>query len=222
MTDPARQTPLHIDIISDIVCPWCWLGWRYLKAAIDKTNHPIEVNWRAYMLDGNVPKNGVDYKSYMAEKFGGAPDNRFTQMRQHLEAAAPDAGIAFKFDGIPKRANTLASHQLMRWAQGQGRADDMAEALFRAFFTDHKDINDEAVLLSLAEAVDMDAGLIKELYAKGADEAAVMAEIAEVSRAGIRSVPSYIYNHQYLVQGAQGIDAHLKVIEKLSSEMNTA
>jgi len=193
MTDASIQTPIQIDIVSDIVCPWCWLGWRYLKDAIDQSPHPIEVNWRAYMLDANVPKTGVDYKSYMKQKFGDAPDNRFKQMRQHLEAAAPAAGIEFKFDGIPKRANTLASHQLMRWAQGQGRANNMAEALFRAFFTEHRDINDEAVLLSLAESSNMDPDIIQSLFAKDADEAAVMEEISAVSRAGIRSVPSYIY-----------------------------
>jgi len=222
MTETTLQKPIRIDIVSDIVCPWCWLGWRYLKAAIDKTETPVEVNWRAYMLDANVPKEGVDYKAYMTQKFGAAPDNRFAQMRQHLEAAAPDAGIAFKFDGIPKRANTLASHQLMRWAQGQGHANEMAEALFRAFFIDHSDINDQDVLLSLAESVDMDSDIVKSLYDQNADEAAVMEEIAQVSRAGIRSVPSYIYQGKYLVQGAQGADAHLQVIEKLSSEMNNA
>lgn len=222
MTTPTAHTPLQIDIVSDIVCPWCWLGWRYLKSAIEQTDYPVELRWRAYMLDANVPKQGVDYKSYMAQKFGNTPDNRFAQMRQHLEAAAPNAGIEFRFDGIPKRANTLASHQLMLWAQGQNRANDMAEALFRAFFTDHLDINDETVLLGLSEKMDMDTSLVKALYAKKADENTVMDEVAAVSRAGIRSVPSYIYQGKYLVQGAQPATAHIEMIEKLSSDKNNS
>lgn len=220
MTD--KPTSVQIDIISDIVCPWCWLGWRYLKQAIDETKCDIEVGWRAYMLDPNVPAEGVDYKDYMKQKFGDAPDNRFAAMRTQLEAAAPDAGIEFRFDGIPKRANTMASHQLMRWAQGQGRANEMAEALFRAFFTDHQDINDQAVLLGLAKNIDMDTRIIKELYDDKADEKAIVDEIAAFGQMGIRSVPSYVYQGKYLVQGAQPASAHKEMIEKLSSELESA
>jgi len=221
MTDTPSTTPIQIDIVSDIVCPWCWLGWRYLKDAVSQTSQPIDIRWRAYMLDANVPKDGVDYKDYMKKKFGAQPDNRFAQMRRHLEAAAPAAGIEFRFDGIPKRANTLTAHQLMRWAQGQGRANEMAEALFRAFFTDHQDINSLETLENLAARIDMDSNIIKDLFAKNADEDAVLSEIASVSRAGIRSVPSYIYQGQYLVQGAQPAKAHLNMIDTLSSGENT-
>ncbi len=227
----STTTAIRIDIISDIVCPWCWLGWRYLKAAIDQTAIPVEMRWRAYMLDTNVPKNGTDYKAYMAKKFGTAPDNRFAKMREHLEAAAPDAGIEFRFDGIPKRANTLAAHQLMHWAQeqntqeqntqGQNNANDMAEALFTAFFKDHLDINDQDVLLNLASEFGMDTDLIRTLYSKNADETVIMEDIAAVSRAGIRSVPSYIYQGKYLLQGAQPAKAHYDMIEKLSSDTNS-
>ena len=216
----SEANPVTIDIISDIVCPWCWLGWRYLKQAIDAADHEVKITWRAYMLDANVPKDGMDYKSYMKAKFGDSPSNKFKIMRQHLEAQGPDLGIDFRFDGIPKRANTLASHQLMHWAQGQDKANDMAEALFQAFFTDHRDINDQAVLLDIAKSVDMDTDIIADLYARSADEGTVMAEINQVSSAGITSVPSYIYQGKYLVQGAQGKDAHAQVIEKLAVEIN--
>ena len=216
----ASNEPITVDIISDIVCPWCWLGWRYLKQAINDTDHDVKVTWRAYMLDANVPKDGMDYKTYMKAKFGDAPSNKFKIMRQHLEAQGPSVGIDFRFDGIPKRANTLASHQLMYWAQGQNNAGDMAEALFKAFFTDHHDINQTSVLLDIANSVGMDTDIISDLYKKQADEDTVMTEINQVSRAGITSVPSYIYQGKYLVQGAQGKDAHAQVIEKLAEEIN--
>lgn len=215
------QPSIHIDIVSDIVCPWCWLGWRYLKQAIDQSGKEIHVDWRPYMLDANVPKEGMDYKSYMKSKFGDAPDNKFKLMRQHLEAAGPDAGIDFRFDGIPRRANTFASHQLMRWAQGQGRANDMAEALFRAFFTEHRDINKQNILAEVAEEAGMEPNIIVDLLRQNADAEAVQAEIDEISRAGIRSVPTYIYQRKYLVQGAQSADTHAKVIEKILTEIET-
>jgi len=109
----------------------------------------------------------------------------------------------------------------MRWAQGQDRANEMAEALFRAFFTDHQDINDLETLQTLAAQIGMDRNIVKDLYDKDADEDAVLGEIASISRAGIRSVPSYIYQGQYLVQGAQPAKAHLNMIETLSSGANT-
>lgn len=218
MSAPMTR-PVHVDIISDIVCPWCWLGWRYLKEAAARSDHPVKVTWRAYMLDPNVPKDGMDYKAYMKQKFGDAPNNKFKQMRGHLEMAGPTVGIDFKFSGIPKRANTLAAHQLMRWAQGQDKAAEMAEALFKAFFTDHRDINQKSVLLELAEETGLDAKIVKDLFDKDADADVVMNEIKEVGRAGIRSVPSYIYQGKYLVQGAQDAASHLKIINQLSSEI---
>lgn len=212
---------INIDIISDIVCPWCWVGWRYLTRAIEQTPHTINVSWRAYMLDPNVPTAGVDYKDYMKAKFGDHPNNKFKAMRTHLEAIGPELGIDFRFNGIPKRANTLPAHQLMRWAQGQGRANEMAEGLFQAFFTAHRDINQETVLLDIAQHTGLDPEIIQDLYRKNADEDAVMQEIEQVSRAGIRSVPSYIYQGKYLIQGAQNTESHLKIIEKLAAEQSS-
>ena len=212
------STPIHIDIVSDIVCPWCWVGWRYLKQAIDKSPETVNVTWRAYMLDPNVPKGGMDYKSYMRNKFGASPNNKFKLMRNHLEEIGPKLGINFRFDGIPKRANTLAAHQLMYWAQGQEKANQMAEALFQAFFTDHLDINDHNILIDIAEKCDMNPEIVKDLYAKDADETVIMNEINEVGRAEIRSVPTYIYQGKYLLQGAQDTATHMNVIDKLASE----
>lgn len=212
------STPIHIDIISDIVCPWCWVGWRYLKPAIEQSSITVNVTWRAYMLDANVPKEGMDYKAYMKKKFGDTPNNKFKQMRTHLESVGPDLGINFQFDGIPKRANTLAAHQLMYWAQGQDKANDMADALFQAFFTDHLDINNHNVLIDIAAKLDMDANIVKDLYKKQADETVITNEINEVGRAGIQSVPTYIYQGKYLVQGAQNTNTHMNIINKIATE----
>ena len=209
---------INIDIVSDIVCPWCWVGWRYLTQAIEKSPHTVNVAWRPYMLDSNVPKDGMDYKSYMKAKFGDGPNNKFKAMRAHLEAVGPELGIDFRFTGIPKRANTLPAHQLMHWAQGQGRANDMAESLFQAFFTDHSDINQHNVLIDIAAQAGLDPDIIQDLFTKNADQDVVMNEIEQVSRAGIRSVPSYIYQGKYLVQGAQPAESHIEIIEKLAAE----
>ena len=208
---------VRIDIVSDIVCPWCWLGWRYLKNAADQTKHNVDISWRAYMLDPDVPKDGVDYKPYMKNKFGDGPSNKFKAMREHLETAGPVVGIDFKFNGIPKRANTLAAHQLMLWAQGQGKANDMAEALFKAFFTDHRDINDRSVLIDLAENAGLDTDIVSDLFEKGADKETVMTEIGGILKSGIRGVPAYIYQGKYLVQGAQDTKNHLNIIDQIAT-----
>ena len=106
----------------------------------------------------------------------------------------------------------------MHWAQGQGRANDMAESLFQAFFTDHSDINQQNVLIDIAAQAGLDPDIIQDLFTKNADQDVVMNEIEQVSRAGIRSVPSYIYQGKYLVQGAQPAESHIEIIEKLAAE----
>ena len=133
---------IQVDIVSDIVCPWCWLGVRYFQKAAKQSKLEVSLSWRPFMLDPNVPEGGVPYHDYMKAKFGGGPSDRFKAMREALEAAGPGLGIDFKFDDIPMRPNTLDAHRLLRWAQGQSLGDAAADALFQAFFTDHKDVGD--------------------------------------------------------------------------------
>ena len=208
---------LKVDIVSDVICPWCWLGAKYFHEAARLSGKNIELTWRPYMLDPNVPKEGVPYKDYMRAKFGEAgPGSRWTAMREHLEASGPEAGILFNFSGIKMRPNTLNAHRLIRWAQGQGVADDMANALFKAAFTDNLDIGDIDVLSKLAGEVGLDKALIKDLLASDKDKGAVETERQHFQNLGINAVPTFIYNGQFVVQGAQPIDTHLSAIQQAS------
>lgn len=211
---------VELDVVSDIVCPWCWLGKRRLDAAIAALpNINVVVHWRPFQLDPDVPKGGQDYGAYMRAKFGasGIPD-RFKPMRDHLMDAAPGAGITFRFDDIPTRPNTLNAHRLVRWAQGQGAADAAAEALFKAFFDDLKDIGDPAVLAEIAGAIGLDAGLVAKLLASDRDLAEVEEEETFFRRLGVASVPTFIANGQVALQGAQDSDALAAFLRKAAQD----
>ncbi len=207
----AKTPTLYVDIVSDIVCPWCWLGAAYFHKAAKQYKGKVELNWRPYMLDPSVPPEGVPYREYMKNKFGEAgPDSRWTAMKDHLESAGPEVGITFNFGAIAVRPNTLGAHRLIRWAQGQGKADAMAEALFRAVFTDTVDIGRPETLAKLAGQVGLDSALVSELLESDKDSLAVQNEILHFRSLGVSGVPTFIYNGQFAVQGAQPVDTHLK------------
>ena len=171
------KASINVDIVSDIVCPWCWLGVKMFEKAAKQTKHDIQLSWRPYMLDPSVPESGLEYKDYMKQKFGDSPTNRFKEMRVHLEEKGPDYGINFKFDDIPMRPNTLDAHRLLKWAQGQNKGSATSEALFQAYFTDLKDVGSPEVLTQLAENIGMDSDLVSELLSKDDDKNAVREEI---------------------------------------------
>lgn len=208
------KASINVDIVSDIVCPWCWLGVKMFEKAAKQTKHDIQLSWRPYMLDPSVPESGLEYKDYMKQKFGDSPTNRFKEMRVHLEDKGPDYGINFKFDDIPMRPNTLDAHRLLKWAQGQNKGSATSEALFQAYFTDLKDVGSPEVLTQLAENIGMDSDLVSELLSKDDDKNAVREEIMFFRNLGVSAVPTFIYNGQFAVQGAQSPQVHLDAIKK--------
>lgn len=213
----SKPQLINVDIVSDIVCPWCWLGSRYFFEAAKKSKHAIKVTWRPYMLDPTVPEGGVPYRNYMKSKFGDGPSNRFKAMRDHLEKAAPEAGITFRFGDIPMRPNTLDAHRLMRWATGQGLGNETAEALFKSFFDDLDDVGNGEILARIADDVGMDSKLVGELLAKDDDKNTVREEIMYFRNLGVSGVPCFIYQGQFAVNGAQEPAKHLKAIEKAAA-----
>ena len=217
-TMPKRNTkrglaaPVEVDMVSDFVCPWCWLGYRQFQRAADKTKPRPVLSFRPYMLDGTVPAEGLEYRAYMKNKFGDKPDSRWTAMREHLEAEGPKYGIAFDFKAITRRPNTLAAHRLMRWAQGQGLGEKCAVALFRAYLEHGEDIGDLDVLAGIAGDIGLDSVLTRELLERDDDAVDVQNEILFFRGLGISGVPTFIYNGQMAVQGAQTPGVHRKTI----------
>lgn len=207
-----------IDIVSDIVCPWCWLGKQYLDAAlVASPDIEAQINWRPFMLDAGIPDGGMPYGDYMKAKFGTGRSDKFKAMRAHLEQAAGDVGIEFHFDDIPMRPNTLGAHLLIKWAADQGKADAASGALFKAFFQDLKDVGDTKALSIIADDIGMDGQLVTELLESGQDVDKVKAELAYFQKLGVTSVPTFIYNGTFAISGGQPAGAHLDALEKAST-----
>jgi predicted DsbA family dithiol-disulfide isomerase len=212
MTKAAAPAPLTIDIVSDAVCPWCYVGKRKLEAALAlKADVPVEVRWRPYQLDPTIPPGGIARKDYMEKKFGSA--GRVAEIYQRIEGAGRDAGIAFAFDKITRSPNTLDAHRLIRWSASAGKQDAAVERLFKAFFEEGADIGDHAVLTRIAGACGMDAVLVGELLAGEADKDAVREEIAEAQRLGVNGVPFFIIGGRFAVSGAQSAEVLASAIE---------
>ena len=195
---------VSVDIVADFVCPWCWLGKRNWDAALKQVpDIKVETTWRPYQLDPTIAREGRPYRDYMKAKFSGEHAERWAQMRAYLEAAAPEAGIEFNFDAIKTRPNTLNAHRLTRWAAGQGKAEAMVEALFDAFFKRTLDIGDPEVLADCAEAAGLERAIISDLLSSDRDEKAVWDEEMFYRKLGVSGVPTYIFNGQFAVSGAQ-------------------
>ncbi|MEP3655315.1 MAG: DsbA family oxidoreductase [Litorimonas sp.] len=211
-TSKPANLPVEVDIVSDFVCPWCWLGYKQFLLAADKTKPRPNLSFRPYMLDGTVPEGGADYREYMKTKFGDKPDSRWLAMREHLETAGPDVGIQFDFKAITRRPNTLNAHRLTRWAQGQNLGPACAEHLFRAYMENGEDIGDLDILCRIAGDIGMDAELVRELMNSDKDAIDVQNEILFFRGLGVSGVPTFIYGGQMAVQGAQTPDTHRKVL----------
>src|SRR5271155_2656882 len=178
---------MQIDIVSDTVCPWCFVGKRKLEQALaQRPDIPFDVRWRAYRLDPDVPRGGVDRRAYMNAKFGDSP--RTSAMSDAIKAAGESEHIAFAFDRIEKRPDTIDSHRLIRWAASAGMQTDIVERLFKAYFEEGRDIGDPAVLVDVAREAGMDAELVADLLAKDADRELIEQEDALAHRMGISGV----------------------------------
>ena len=211
----SSQTPtqaVEVDMVSDFVCPWCWLGFKYYLDAAKKSKPRPNLTFRPYMLDANVPEAGADYRDYMKAKFGDKPDSRWKAMREHLETAGPEAGINFNFNAVTRRPNTLDAHRLMRWAQGQDLGFECAEKLFIAYMEKGEDIGDHAVLTRIAGEIGMDTEITADLLARDDNKADIQNEVLFFRGLGVTGVPTFIYGGQYAVQGAQPPEQHRKAI----------
>jgi len=164
------------------------------------------------MLDPTVPGGGAEYRDYMKKKFGDKPDSRWKAMRELLETAGPEAGIKFDFKAITRRPNTLNAHRLMRWAQGQDLGPACAEKLFRAYMENGEDIGDFDVLCRIADEIGMNAELVRELLTGDRDKTDVQNEILFFRGLGVSGVPTFIYEGQMAVQGAQPPDKQRKAL----------
>ena len=196
---------LVIEMVSDLVCPWCWLGKRRMDEAIKLVPElDVELIFRPFELDPTIPAAGVDYKAHMKEKFGSdTSKDRANAMRQALIDYGQAEGIPYNFDKITRRPNSFNAHRLVRWAQGQQKGAIAKEALFKAYFSDGRDIGETDVLVDIAREIDLDPTIVAELLPTDADVDNVRQEEALFQQMGISGVPTYIANRRVAVQGAE-------------------
>jgi len=204
---------MQIDVVSDTVCPWCFIGKRRLDRALAmRPDIEAQVFWRPYRLDPTIPKEGVDRKAYLKAKFGDGPRN--SAMGDALRSEGASEGLTFAFDKIAKTPNTLDSHRLIRWAGGQGVQDAVVERLFSAYFLEGRDIGDADVLTGVAKEAGMDPDLVSELLARDADLETVEREAGMANQMGISGVPTFIFDSRFMISGAREPEILVKIIDR--------
>ncbi|MEL7545708.1 MAG: DsbA family oxidoreductase [Pseudomonadota bacterium] len=208
---------LTIEMVSDLVCPWCWLGLRRLQGAMALVpEYEVDILFRPFELDPTIPAEGVDYKSYMKQRFGSDQGReKSNTMRDALIQYGHEDDIPFAFDKITRRPNSFDAHRLVRWAQGQGFGVAAKEKLFEAYFANGEDIGEADVLTRIAGDIGLDPVIVSDLLERGADVDTVREEQELFRQMGIAGVPTYIAHRQIAVQGAESS-------EKLSRFLKTA
>ncbi len=203
MNEPTPA--LVVDVVSDVVCPWCYVGKRRLEAALAlRDNANTAIRWRPFQLDGTIPAEGLDRVTYMTRKFGSL--DRIAGIQERLTAIGADEGIAFDFAAIRRSPNTLDAHRLIRWADGLGRQGDIVEALFRAFFVEGRDIGDRTVLAEIAAEQELDRSEAAAMLVSGRDVELVTHEIEMAHQIGVQGVPFFIFAGKLAVSGAESAE----------------
>jgi predicted DsbA family dithiol-disulfide isomerase len=209
---------MRVEIWSDVVCPWCYVGTRRFEEAVERFRAEgggdVEVTHRAFELDPTVPAGGVDLAAYLARKFGGA--DRLARVHDRLDHAGNDVDIHFRWEG-KRRANTFDAHRLTAWAldiAGPKAQHALHQRLFRAYFTDNLDVADHGVLARLAAEVGLDADLAAEVLATGAYADTVRADELEAGEHDIHAVPTFVIEGRWAIPGAQDVDTFVELLER--------
>ena len=210
------QKPLRIDIVSDVVCPWCVIGYRQLAEALKQTKTPHEIHWHPFELNANMPSEGQNMREHIIEKYGSTKQESDAS-RVRLTDAGDEVGFEFNFNDDTRMHNTFNLHQLLHWADQQGRMHELKQALFAAHFTHNRNISDINVLADIAAETGLDrnealAVLEDQRFAQEVREAE-----KHWQQQGIQSVPAIIFNERHLVSGAQGVDNYLSILDQLAN-----
>lgn len=207
---------LVIDVVSDVICPWCFLGKRRLDKAlalVPEVN--VQVIFRPFFLDPTIPPEGMDRRAYMVAKFG---EERLNTIHDPLIQAGKEDGVPYAFDRITRTPNTLNAHRLLRWAQTEGVQAAVAEALFMAYWNKGEDVGDTAVLTAIAAAQGLDGEDIRRKLSTDEDAEAVMAEVQQAQAIGVTGVPTFILASRYGIVGAQSPQYIADAIRKAAAE----
>ena len=206
---------IKLDILSDPICPWCYIGKAHLDRALEANpDHPFEIEWHPFQLNPEMPDGGMDRREYLETKFGGR-DNAVAVYGRIAEAAEA-AGLAINFEGIQKTPNTIDAHRLIHWAGLEQRQLPVVSMLFDAYFMQGRDIEDHEVLADIADSAGCDAAVIQRLLASDSDSDDIRARDAHARARGVTGVPTFIVAQKHAVVGAQPPDLWLNVVEELA------
>jgi len=204
----------QLDIISDPICPWCYIGKARLDRALEsRPDHTFDIHWRPFQLNPDMPPEGMDRQAYLEWKFGG-PDGA-ARVYGQIEQTARDTGLDIDFPAITRTPNTLDTHRLIRWARVEGRQTLVVTQLFHRYFRQGQDISDHNVLGEVANTVGMDEALVHRLLDGDADLEETRLEDAKAREMGVTGVPTFIIGNTYAVQGAQDVATWLKIIDEI-------
>ncbi|MBF6568678.1 MAG: DsbA family oxidoreductase [Candidatus Binataceae bacterium] len=208
---------MSIDIVSDVVCPWCFIGKRRLEKALTLfKGHRVHIIWRPFELNPDLPRGGMDRDRYVAAKFGGP--ERAKEIYDRMTQTGAAEGIAFRYDLIEKTPNTFDAHRLLWMAQCEGDQNALAEALFHGYFIEGKDLGDRAALAAIAGVAGIDASEA-ELFLESEKGVAEVRAEAELARGlGISGVPFFILNGRYALSGAQDPQIMLTALNRVVTE----
>lgn len=216
---------MEIDVVIDVVCPWCFVGKRQLDQAVAERSDVItEIRYRPFQLDPSTPLEGVDRKSHYKKKFGDSP--QYKAAREHLQTLGEQLGIAFDFHREARIANTLDAHRLIRWAKSaEAEVPDaqelVVEGLMKAYFEEGQFLGDHSFLQNVAKSAGMDGALVGSLLASDQDRGMIQQDVHRAQQMGVSGVPFFIFDGKAGVSGAQDKDTLVQVIDRLS-EQSTA
>ncbi len=213
--EPSKK-PLRIDIVSDVVCPWCVIGYRQLAEALKQTDTAHTIHWHPFELNPNMLSEGQNMREHIIEKYGSTKEESDAS-RVRLTEAGREVGFEFNFNDDTRMHNTFNLHQLLHFADQQGRMHELKQALFAAHFTNNRNISDINVLADIAAETGLDrsealAVLEGQFFAQE-----VRTEEQHWQQQGIQSVPAIIFNERHLVSGAQGVDNYINILEQLAN-----
>jgi len=217
----SKQPPVRIDVVSDVVCPWCFIGKNRLEKAIAlKPDIPVEVHWRPYFLNDWVPREGMSRDEYLIAKFG-SPE-RYKGIAGRVVQAAAAEGLTYAMDKISRQPNTLDAHRLIRWAEGIGKAAEMKQKLMDLYFTQGADLTNPAVLVEAAADIGLDAEDVRAALASDQDVTQIEREAEAAKEAGIQGVPMFIFGGKFAVSGAQAPEYLADAIERAAQDREAA
>ena len=206
---------IRLDILSDPICPWCYIGKARLEEALaQRPHHPFEIQWHPFQLNDNMPKTGMDRRAYLELKFGGKKGA--IQVYSDIAKHAEEAGLEIDFGAIEVTPNTIDAHRLIHWSGFEGKQYDMVTRLFEAYFCEGKNIGDAETLVSIAAELGMDATVVAQMLDSDTDITSIRERDKQARDMGVRSVPTFIVGGQHVVTGAQPAKLWLDVIDEIT------